>query len=57
MQNIMRQVNLNMEAKRLIEEKISELNTDFDNKISDKQKVIQKKVDEIEESMKPGKKK
>ena len=55
-QDIMNRVNLNNETKKIVAERIEELQKDFDAKISERQRQIDNKIKEIEDSVKPKKK-
>ncbi len=55
-QDIMNRVNLNNETKKIVAERIEELQKDFDAKISERQRQIDNKIKEIEDTVKPKKK-
>ena len=55
-QDIMNRVNMNNETRKIITERIDELEKDFDAKIYDRQRELDAKVKEAEETMKPKKK-
>ena len=55
-QDIMNRVNMNNETRKIISERIDELEKDFDAKIFDRQRELDAKVKEAEETMKPKKK-
>ena len=56
-EDIMEELNLNPETGTLIKEKITELHKDVDNKVRDRQLYLENKLKEVEDSLKPGKKK
>lgn len=55
-QDIMNRVNMNQETKKIIAERIEELHKDFDAKIFERQRKLDEKVKEIEDSVRPKKK-
>jgi len=56
-EDIMEELNLNPETRTLLKEKITELHKDVDNKVRDRQLYLENKLKEVEDSLKPGKKK
>ena len=54
--DLMNRLNLNQETKKIVAEKIEELHKDIDYKIIDRQKKLDEKVKEVEDTLK-GKKK
>lgn len=55
-QDIINRVNMNQETKKIIAERIEELHKDFDAKIYERQRKLDEKVKEIEDTAKPKKK-
>ena len=53
----MDELNLNPETRTLIKEKIEELHSDVDNKVRERQLYLDNKLKEVEENLKPSKKK
>ena len=53
---MMNQININNEIRKLVTEKVNELRKDVDARISDNENEIKKQVEEIKESANPKKK-